>query len=713
MNSILKKYGNNNYKLSKLDLFTMFMERGASLIKPYGYNAQVNMQAWMFLSSYEQLRLNFVENYTFISLAHLGTKAFSEIGGEIVKTVAWVHTHKLQNYSSTFIDCSKLIEQDKSKSIRMDTGNRHYNNLENLKGIPGLPFAYWVNTDFLNIFSNNPKMEEKAPAMQGLVTADNEQFVRFWHETDFNNISLTCSSKDECIESGKKWFLYNKGGSYRKWFGNQEHIVNWWFDGHDIKQKKSTDLKLGKITANNSKCWNQKYYFKTAISWSGISTDRNSFRLYPEGSIFSGAGLSAFFNPSQQNKAIGLLNSNLYRQLISIISPGHNLTSGEFGKFPYLELDANIENHVASLISIHKSDWDSKELSFEFTSNGLVSNHCESIKDSMMKYINESKNITDKTHALECELNDTINKSANIVNHVNPNVKMSEITLFSNILYRYSNTNDLHSLTLRYQSDLTSELISFAIGCMMGRYSLDREGLVYAHSGNNGFKELVAEGAYNTFPADDDGIIPLAAEEWLFEDDATTRFREFVKTVWGEEHLTENLDFVAESLCLDAIKAKKGEGTMDTIRRYFSTQFYKDHLKTYKKRPIYWLFSSGKEKAFECLVYLHRYNESTLARMRTEYVTPLMGKIETQLAMRAESINNAPSTTEKNRLTKELKSLEKKQAELRVFDEELKHLSEMKINLDLDDGVKVNYGKFGNLLSDVKDIHGKKPEAVK
>lgn len=246
----------------------------------------------------------------------------------------------------------------------------------------------------------------------------------------------------------------------------------------------------------------------------------------------------------------------------------------------------------------------------------------------------------------------------------------------------------------------------------MGRYSLDRDGLVYAHSGNHGFKELVAEGAYKTFPADDDGIVPLADEDWVFEDDATTRFRQFVKTVWGEEYLQENLDFVAESLCLDAIKPKKGESSIDTIRRYFSTQFYKDHLKTYKKRPIYWLFSSGKAKAFECLVYLHRYNEGTLSRMRTEYVTPLMGKLESRKNILEDSKATA-SGAELRAIDKELKTIEKKQAELVTFDEELKHLAEMKISLDLDDGVKVNYGKFGNLLADVKAIHGKNPEVIK
>ena len=364
---------------------------------------------------------------------------------------------------------------------------------------------------------------------------------------------------------------------------------------------------------------------------------------------------------------------------------------------------------------LSKLDWNSSETSFDFERLIFLDNISTSIQEDWGKTGAYLQSKTSRLREIEVAINESFIDKLNLENNISSNVKLEEISLYGNPAY--SSSSSLNN-TQFYRVYFTNQMASYVVGCMMGRYSLDREGLVYAHSGNNGFKDLVTEGAYKSFPADDDGIIPLAAEEWLFEDDATVRFKEFVKTIWGAEQLTENLDFVAESLCLDAIKPLStknsgGEGAMDTIRRYFSTQFYKDHLKTYKKRPIYWLFSSGKEKAFECLVYLHRYNEGTLARMRTEYVTPLMGKIETQIALRSESIANAESTAEKNRLTKELKSLEKKQTELRAFDEELKHFAEMKISLDLDDGVKVNYGKFGNLLADVKDIHGQKPEQIK
>ncbi|MGS3162112.1 hypothetical protein ACB283_20960 [Aeromonas caviae] len=287
---------------------------------------------------------------------------------------------------------------------------------------------------------------------------------------------------------------------------------------------------------------------------------------------------------------------------------------------------------------------------------------------------------------------------------------LSEITLTCNPHYRYGSNLTDEEREARLQSDTIAELISYAIGCMMGRYSLDREGLVYAHAGNVGFNDLVAEGAYQRFAADGDGILPLTSEHW-FEDDIAARIEEFVRTVWGADTLEENLQFIADSLCLSAIKPPKkgGETSRETIRRYLSTQFFKDHLKTYKKRPIYWLFSSGKEKAFECLVYLHRYNEATLPRMRTEYVTPLLGQMASRIERKRMEQTEA-STSDAKRIGKEIDCLTKQLSELRAFDDQLKHHADMRITLDLDDGVKVNYGKFGTLLSDVKAITGDKGE---
>jgi type II restriction/modification system DNA methylase subunit YeeA len=286
-----------------------------------------------------------------------------------------------------------------------------------------------------------------------------------------------------------------------------------------------------------------------------------------------------------------------------------------------------------------------------------------------------------------------------------PEVPIEQITLTVNPAYRYGIKGTEQERNARFRSDTMAELVSYVIGCMMGRYSLDQEGLVYAHAGNEGFDASL----YKTFPADGDGIVPILDDEW-FKDDACNRVVEFVKTVWGEDNLTENLQFIAESLSLDAITARKSETSVETIRRYLSTKFYKEHMQTYKNRPIYWLFSSGKEKAFECLVYLHRYNEGTLSRMRTEYVTPLLGKYEAYAQQLDKQKEMAESTQDKKRFEKELKSINKKHSEIREFDDKLKHYADMRISIDLDDGVKANYGKFGDLLSDVKKITGKKPE---
>ena len=368
----------------------------------------------------------------------------------------------------------------------------------------------------------------------------------------------------------------------------------------------------------------------------------------------------------------------------------------------YTDYGNAVSETVSELISIHKEDWDTQETSWGFQSHLLARSENNHLETSLLNAETKFKEITDRVMNLEYENNKVFVEGYGLINEINPRVGYNEVTLINKI----ESPNES-----RIKGSLLTSLISYSIGCMLGRYSLDRDGLVYANSGNVGFSELVSEEAYKTFPVDDDGIIPLTDQEW-FKDDATNRFREFVQVVWGDDHLQENLDFVAESLCLNAIKPKKSESALETIRRYLSTQFYKDHLKTYKKRPIYWLFSSGKQKAFECLVYLHRYNEGTLSRMRTEYVTPLLGKYDAYAEQLEKQIETADSTSEANRFKKELDALIKKQVELREFDDKLKHYADMRISLDLDDGVKVNYGKFGDLLADVKAITGSAPEVI-
>ncbi|MDH6018862.1 BREX-1 system adenine-specific DNA-methyltransferase PglX [Vibrio splendidus] len=713
MNKELKDFGKKFYPNSKSDLFALFMERSFNLLKESGYNAQVNMQSWMFLSSFEKMRESLLDTKTFITMAHLGARAFGQISGEVVQTTAWVlNKNHIGSFQPSFLRMIDGNENDKQQALLTKTNVFTEITQYDFKKISGSPIAYWLPQNSINAFTQG-KLEDSSDVAIGMKTGDNEKFVRYWFELDISKIGFNFDSINSISKSPFTWFPYIKGGSYRKWYGNHDLVLNWEENGNNIKNHKN---KKG-IADARIRPSNFDKYCTQGIDWSFITSGRFGVRQHPQGSFFDVAGSSLFSNDIPLEYYTGYLNSGVASDFLHALNPTLNMQIENIKSLPSLPpLSSNsvdLISCVKRLVSLSKLDWDTQEISWNYNKNKVIKEH-KSIRGSYksMREIEVSRN--QEFSELENYNNKYFSNMFSVTQEEDSNNINKYSSLNSNTSYKYNtNNSDCANLEGIYKSDTICEFISHSIGNMMGRYSLDREGLVYAHSENKRFNKLVEENTYRTFPADDDGIVPLAAQEWLFEDDATVRFREFVKTVWGEEHLSENLEFVAESLCLDAIKPKNNESSMDTIRRYFSTQFYKDHLKTYKKRPIYWLFSSGKEKAFECLVYLHRYNESTLARMRTEYVTPLMGKMEAQHKLQSELEQSASSTAEKKRLQKEIKSIEKKQAELRSFDEELKHLAEMKISIDLDNGVKVNYGKFGNLLHDVKGIHGKKPETIK
>ena len=573
------------------------------------------------------------------------------------------------------------------------------------KKIPGSPIAYWVSDAVFSSFQMN-KLRDVADAKQGMATSDNGRFLRFWHEVSSEQLCFDCKSTIESECRREKWYAYNKGGEFRRWFGNNEYVVNWLHNGEELKEFVEEINKL----RPGGRLKNQDYYFRENITYSSLSSGLFSARYNPAGFLFDTKGSCIFPISVNKHGLLCILNSNVAQTFLNILCPTLDYSSIGINAIPIQLPEINFL--AEALVEISKNDWDSNELSWGFNRLPLLHPvHSKlSLNDSFQKLRVHMCERTLKMQCLEEENNRIFIDAYGLQDELTPEVPLSEITLTCNPHYRYGGNLTDQEREDRLQSDTIVELISYAIGCMMGRYSLDREGLVYAHAGNIGFSELVAEGAYQTFHADSDGILPLTSEHW-FDDDVAARIEEFVRTVWGEEHLEENLQFIADSLCLSAIKPvkKSGETARETIRRYLSTQFFKDHLKTYKKRPIYWLFSSGKEKAFECLVYLHRYNEATLPRMRTEYVTPLLGQMAGRIErLRLQKVDAA--TAEAKRLDKEIDSLTKQLTELRAFDDQLKHYADMKITLDLDDGVKVNYGKFGNLLAEVKAITGDKGE---
>ncbi|ROW61223.1 BREX-1 system adenine-specific DNA-methyltransferase PglX [Escherichia coli] len=698
MNVALKEFAKKQFPDSKSDLFAMFMQHAFSLLKENGFNAQVNMQSWMFLSSYEALRGWLLNNKTFITMAHLGARAFGQISGEVVQTTAWViKNNHTESYQPVFFRLTDGNEGKKQTAL-LERENRFDSTLQNdFKKIPGAPIAYWVCEHIRNIFCDSEIISEKYKPVQGLITGDTEKFAKIWHEVNFSKVNLTQSPN---TKTSGKWFPYNKGGSYRKWYGNRDYLVNWENNGQALKSFVDNNGKL------LSRPQNESTYFNEGLTWTAISSSYFSVRYCPEGTISSNAGMMIFDTKStgKIKGLLGFMNSISATNFMSVLSQTLNFDQGVISRLPI----KNIENYneVDELISLHKLDWDISETSWDFSGSPTLKFNENTLEECYNRHVEICKLRVKQALMLEIKLNDKINENYGLENDIL--ISSSAITMEFNPDFSYPDDSK-EMKNKKFRSNCGTDLISYIIGCQMGRYSLDREGLVYAHEGNKGFSDLVEEGAYKTFPADEDGILPLMDSNW-FDDDVTARVKEFVRTVWGEEHLQENLDFIAESLCLYAIKPKKGESSLDTIRRYLSTQFWKDHMKMYKKRPIYWLFSSGKEKAFECLVYLHRYNEGTLSRMRTEYVVPLLARYQGNIDLVNDQLKSAESGAATTRLKKELDGLTKKFNELRNFDDRLRHYADRRITIDLDDGVKVNYGKFGDLLADVKAITGSAPQ---
>ncbi|MBE9401904.1 BREX-1 system adenine-specific DNA-methyltransferase PglX [Acinetobacter albensis] len=714
LNLLMKEFLKNNYLGFEKDLFSAFIISNLNLTSQNGQLGFMTPFVWMFISSYQGLREEIISKHIISSLVQLEYSGFE---GATVPICTFTLTKgyikgfvgsyiKLSNFKGSENQAPKTLE-----AIRNPNCGWFYTSKQSkFEKIQGSPTAYWLSENTLLPFGKYPSLSEIAKPRQGLATSDNDRFLKLWHEVSVDKISFNSTSHDEANASGKKWFPCQKGGSFRKWFGNHNYVVNWENGGEELLEYATQLYKSPTRTIKNI-----PFYFREGGTWSTISSSSFSMRYSPKGFISETKGAVCFAKNEDELKYIlGFSNSKLSNHFLSALSPTLDYHEGPVGKLPILIQENSyfdfVNQNVTKLVNIVQSDWDDSEASWGFKDLAITRNIKDNKISKSLELLVQSWN--SKIHdvsKLEALNNENLIKAYGLADELTPDVPLKEITLTCNPYYRYGGDATEKQLEQRLQSDTIAELINYAIGCMMGRYSLDREGLVYAHEGNFGFDELVAEGAYKKFPADDDGILPLLDEE-RFPDDVYSRFEQFIATAWDKERLQQNLDFIAESLRLYNIKAKNGEGSAETIRRYLSNHFYKDqHLKTYKNRPIYWLFSSGKQKAFECLVYMHRFNETTLAKMRTQYVLPLMG----QLTGRAQFLADADKDTslspaEKTKYAKEADSLHKKLNELKDFDAELKHHIEQKISIDLDDGVKVNYGKFEKLLAEAKKVTGNK-----
>jgi type II restriction/modification system DNA methylase subunit YeeA len=683
--SQLKDFLLSNFANAKSDLFSASTFRFFSMVKNSGFIGLMTPFTWMFLKSYEDLRSLLISSNTLTSLIQ---PEYHAIWSSAAVPICTFISKKgfIKAYEATFIRLTDFygedIQSEKTlEAIRNDDCNWKYRSRpDDFNKIPGSPVAYWASSNTRDAFVLNASLIDEFHVRQGLATSNNALFVRYWWEVSQQNVGMGCANSSEANDSRKRWFPFNKGGDYRRWFGNLEHVVDWQNDGERIKKNILSQYPY--LTTPDFVAKNPQFYFSECISWSAITSSSFSCRYYPNGTIFSHAGMAAFSKGKDIDLAIGYLNSVVSQHFLKILSPTLNYGAGDISKLPFRVAD-DVTKYSVKCIDLARHDWNLRETSLDFSCNPISYVGKSNISIEWSHFSQACVGAVTEMKSAEEALNDVLIGAYGLQDELSPEVPESQITLA-----RADREKDCQ------------RLISYAIGCMMGRYSLDEPGLIYAHAGNIGFEPS----RYAIFPSDADGIVPITDELW-FADDAPSRIREFLRAVWGQGTLEENMAWLAESL-----GQKPAETPDETIRRYIADKFFKDHLQTYKKRPIYWLFSSGKQGAFQALVYLHRYHEGTLARLRAEYVVPLTGKIQSRIEMLQKDAAAASSTAARNKLAKEVEKLKKKHVELLAYDEQLRHHADMRITLDLDDGVKVNYGKFGELLAETKAVTGGKDE---
>ena len=672
MSKKLSSYVKEQYQNSKSDMSTVFMEKTLDLCSNRGMMAMINIPVWMFISSYEKLRNQILKDNTILNMVHPGRGIF---GSDFGTTSFVISKHNISNYIATY---RRLFEkQGEVKSIEerkkafLNGFGCYVSKQENFSKIPGSPIAYWASSKLLSAFQDGRPLSAVCRPTQGLATADNGRFLRLWYEVCNQNISFDCISTEDSLARATRWFPYNKGGDFRKWYGNNDYVVNWENDGYEIKHNFDDNGKL------RSRPQNTQFYFKNGITWTLLSSSNFGVRISESHSIFDVNGMSAFSDSESMNRYIlGYLASKVNFKILMIINPTLAFQAGDISKCPLIiKNENNIEKIVDLNISFSKSDWDSFETSWNFKVHPLVNNQVSTINEAYNLWNTECESRFNTLKANEEELNRIFIDIYGLQDELTPEVEDKDVTVRKADLVR-----DIKSF------------ISYAVGCMFGRYSLDVEGLAYAGGEWDSSK-------YSTFIPDADDIIPICDEEY-FEDDIVTRFVEFVRVVYGSDTLEDNLSFIANAL--------GGKGApRDVLRNYFLNDFFKDHCNTYQvtgsgKRPIYWLFDSGKKNGFKALVYIHRYAPDLIARMRTGYIHPQQARYRTQIELLQSQIDDASSTSERVKLSKQLKKINEQLLELNKYEEVVHHWADKMEPMDLDDGVKANYAKFQELLAKIK-----------
>ena len=694
-NAKLKGFVNDKYKDYSGDLFSVFIYRNLLLCKPNGYCGFMSPFVWMFIKTYEKLREFIIQNKSISTLIQMEYSAFEEA---TVPICSFVLQNKKSDEAGLYFRLSDFkggMEVQRQKVLEAianpDCGYFYEAQQSNFSKIPGSPLAYWVSKAVLECY-NNKIIYDYAHPCKGIDTGDNSIFLRFWHEIAssmrYTPTGNPCTDDDF---NKKKWFPYNKGGEYRKWFGNNDYVLNWAENGEVLRNFKGSNLR------------NQNKYFKKGITWSTVTSGNSSFRYFSFGFLFDNGG-SCLFSNEHLFYIQGLLNSKVARELLTI-QPTINTQPGTIGSIPLiLSEEDDIEKKVEICIDSSKSDWDSYETSWDFQQHPLVRWSRElwdatAIGAQVSYYYGSHPKVNsplelcfllwrgecnerfNQLKANEEELNRIFIDIYGLQDELTPDVADKDVTV-----HRIFDTKDdvpesmQGSSYVRTKRDEVVSLLSYAVGCMFGRYSLDTEGLAYAGGDWD-------ESKYKTFLPDRDGILPITDEEYL-EDDIISRLCDWLKAAYGADTLEENLDFIAKAL------ETKGNSSREIIRSYFLKDFFKDHCKTYQKRPIYWLFDSGKQNGFKALIYLHRYTPDTIGNLRVDYLHKMQRVYESEIGRMQDMIDHSTNAREVAASTKRKEKLQKQFKECRDYDEMIAHLALSRIELDLDDGVKVNYEKI-------------------
>ncbi len=677
-NAKLNEFVKKNYPDSKSDFFAVFIERCGEMVRKNGYQAMITQHAWMFLSSYEKLRAK-LQTVDTVNMAHLGARAFEEIGGEVVQTTSFVmRKSHVEKYKGTYCRLIEAKTQKEKEEMYLAGENRYTAVQDNFKKILGSPVAYWANQNIFNIYECN-KLNTVVDCKSGIMTGS-DLYIKLWYELNVLKIKFNCKNADDM--GNYKWFPLNSGGEYRKWFGNIYKVVNLQNNGEAIRKN-----------VKNYRLRDKGYYFKKGITWGRITTTQIAFRDVLQGSLFGDAGPVAFIDYNRYY-VLGFLSSKITNYLLQIANPTLNFQVHDIMELPIIFNTCwkeDVEQKVADNIILSKTDWDSFELSWDYRKHPLIGyTTMESlIMDKYKEWEDECDNRFNQLKVNEEELNHIFIDIYGLQDELKPEVEDKDVTVRKADLQR-----DIKSL------------ISYAVGCMFGRYSLDVEGLAYAGGDWDDNK-------YSTFIPDKDNIIPITDEEY-FEDDIFGLFCSWLKKVYGKDTLEKNLDFIASAL------SNKGSTSREIIRNYFVNDFFKDHCTTYSvtgsgKRPIYWLFDSGKQNGFKALIYLHRYNANTIGNLRVDYLHRMQRVYESEIKRMQDMIDHSTNSREVGAATKRREKLQKQLKECRDYDEKIGHLALSRIELDLDDGVKVNYrkvqtardGRFYEVLADSKSIMAK------